>query len=443
VKIVLSGAAPIYPFKIPVAVVGAVDPFDYSIDAEFVVIESGTVGYISITLNEDFQDEGDEQLILEFGKGLNVGSKPTHSITISEENQEPQLAVLVTQRGLMLSNVAKDDGDIELSLQINDSNPDDTHIIEWTIPSEYQARVSANQMVVVIDPSNLTLPNTNSDILSLSVEVTDSGDGTFVTTEIVHIPILATQPALTSSDVDRDGLTDKEEGFIDEDFDGLPAFMDISDVTYIQPIHVNSAITRFVETEPGLALSLGKYARLQQSDGVMLSEQEIKATGLITADAISHQNEYYDFKISDILPIGSSVDIVLPLQQQIPQFGLYRKYIPEMGWQDFVENAENSLASTVSINDVCPAPDSNAYSRGLTEGDDCVRLTIKDGGPNDADGIENGTIDDPGGIAVQSVNEIVKTLDPDKSSSGGVFTLNIGLLLMLLGWRGFLARSKK
>jgi hypothetical protein len=176
---------------------------------------------------------------------------------------------------------------------------------------------------------------------------------------------------------------------------------------------------------------------------VMLSEQEIKASGLISADDISHQNEYYDFEISDIQPVGSSINIVLPLQQNIPEFGIYRKYMVRQGWQDFVENADNSLASAVSVNDVCPAPNSNAYSRGLTEGDDCVRLTIKDGGPNDADSIENGTIDDPGGIAVQSVTDIVKTIDPEKSSSGGVFTLNIGLLLMLLVWRGFLARSNE
>jgi hypothetical protein len=234
VKIVLSGNAPIYPFMIPVAVVGNVDAFDYSIDDEFVVIESGTVGYINIVLNEDFQTEGDEQLILEFGKGLNVGSQPTHTITISEKNLAPQLTVLVTQRGLALSNFAKDDGDIELRLQIDDSNPNDTHIIEWTIPAEYRAQVSANQMMVVITPSNLTLPSTNRDILSLSVELTDSGEGNLVNTKIVHIPILATQPTLTTSDVDRDGLTDEEEGFVDRDLDGLPAFMDISDVTYIQ-----------------------------------------------------------------------------------------------------------------------------------------------------------------------------------------------------------------
>ena len=398
--------------------------------------------FTNIALNEDFQEEGDEQLILEFGDGLNVGSQPTHTITVSESNLAPRLTVLVSQRGLALSNVAKDDGDIELRLQIDDPNLDDTHIIEWTIPTEYQAQVSGNQMVVVINPGNLTLPNTNRDVLSLSVEVTDSGEGSLTNTEIVHISILATQPALTTGDVDRDGLTDVEEGFVDEDLDGLPAYMDISDVTYIQPIHVNSAVTKFVETDPGLELSLGKYARLQQSDGVLLSEQEIKDTGLISADDIDHQDEYFDFEISDILPLGSSVNIVLPLQDNIPEFGIYRKYTNIQGWQDFVEDAYNRLASTVSANGVCPAPDSNIYSAGLTEGDNCVRLTIKDGGPNDADGIENGTIDDPGGIAVQSVNEIVKTIDPEKSSSGGVFTLNLGLLLLLLGWRSFLARPK-
>jgi hypothetical protein len=56
--------------------------------------------------------------------------------------------------------------------------------------------------------------------------------------------------------------------------------------------------------------------------------------------------------------------------------------------------------------------------------------------------MENGTIEDPGGIAVQSVNEIVKTINPEKSSSGGVFVLGLGLLIILLGRRGFIGRLK-
>ncbi|MDU0356418.1 choice-of-anchor U domain-containing protein [Paraglaciecola aquimarina] len=181
---------------------------------------------------------------------------------------------------------------------------------------------------------------------------------------------------------------------------------------------------------------MGKYAQLQQSDGVLLSAQEITATGLIQADNIEHQNEYYDFTIHDILPVGRSVDIVLPLQQSIPEFAIYRKYTEAQGWADFVENAQNALASTSSVNDVCPPPSSNLYTADLTEGDDCLRLTIQDGGPNDADGIENGSIDDPGGVAVQKVEEIVKGIDPETSTSGGgALTINIGLLLIILAWR--------
>ena len=37
---------------------------------------------------------------------------------------------------------------------------------------------------------------------------------------------------------------------------------------------------------------------------------------------------------------------------------------------------------------------------GLMEiGDDCLQLVIEDGGPNDADGVANGVVIDPSGIA--------------------------------------------
>ena len=42
-----------------------------------------------------------------------------------------------------------------------------------------------------------------------------------------------------------------------------------------------------------------------------------------------------------------------------------------------------------------------------------------------------------------NINEVIKNLNPEKSTSGGVFTLNLGLLILLLGWRGFVTRSKR
>lgn len=47
----------------------------------------------------------------------------------------------------------------------------------------------------------------------------------------------------------------------------------------------------------------------------------------------------------------------------------------------------------------CPPPGSDLWTEGLTAGNWCVQLLIEDGGPNDDDGLANGTIIDPSGVA--------------------------------------------
>lgn len=119
----------------------------------------------------------------------------------------------------------------------------------------------------------------------------------------------------------------------------------------------------------------------------------------------------------------------LSLDKALPEFALYRKFSLAGGWQNFVENANNTLATTALNNGVCPPPHSIEYSAGLTPGHECVRLLLEDGGPNDADGIANGSIDDPGGIAVVPNDEIAKETDPEQSSSGSIFWLLFILVL--------------
>jgi hypothetical protein len=124
--------------------------------------------------------------------------------------------------------------------------------------------------------------------------------------------------------------------------------------------------------------------------------------------------------------------VVIPLNDGIPQNALYRKFNPDNGWQNFVENSKNTLASSPADNDVCPPPQSALYQTGLTEGHQCVRLLIEDGGANDADGLVNGIIDDPGGVAVVPNAEVAKKTDPEQSSSGSIYWL---LLLVLVSLR--------
>jgi len=431
VSVVLSGDAPQYPLEIPISVSGDVDDLDFSLEHNKIIIASGTTGYIDIRLNADFQVEGDESLIVSFKQGVNAGVNNLHQITISENNLVPTVDVEFRQNGKLVSYIAKGEGEVEISLTINDSNLNDTHIIDWNLPEFLAIEISANQLKLFLDPQQTVLPETEGNLISFSVVITDSGEGQLSQTEFFNIPLLENAPRLDNSDTDRDGLPDNEEGFEDEDHDGLPAYLDNSTIPYLQQLHVNAAAVKLVETEPGLHLNLGKFARLQFSDGIQLSQQEIENTTLIENDSLVHQNAFFDFEIKNIKPFGRSVQIVIPLFDIIPEHAVYRKFSQTNGWSDFSEDGKNTLYSSMTVNGVCPSPTSDLYTPGLTAGNECLRLTIEDGGINDADLIANGTIDDPGGLAVISNKELTKESDPVQSSSGGSINFYILCLLML------------
>ncbi|TPH16405.1 choice-of-anchor U domain-containing protein [Litorilituus lipolyticus] len=149
-----------------------------------------------------------------------------------------------------------------------------------------------------------------------------------------------------------------------------------------------------------------------------LSQLEIDKTGRINQDSLVHQGNYFDFEIHDIQPFGKSAYIVFPLAQAIAEHAVYRKYTHTSGWNDFKEDSKNTIATSETINGVCPAPHNEMYQAGLNVGHLCLRLFIEDGGVNDNDGIANGVIVDPGGIAIVANSTIAKETTPEKSSSG-------------------------
>ncbi len=432
VTAVLSGESPVYPLILPIEITGDVDSSDYSIAADQIVINSGTEGYIDIQLLSDFQLEGNEELIVSLAQSVNGGIYKKQSIIISEDNLAPVADVSFIQQAQAVTTAAKDAGEITVQLNILDTNISDTHVIDWQIPSAIIAQVSSDQLSVFIDPLLVDFNGLDNTLLNFTVTITDSGSGQLSQTEHISLPITKSNVRLTSNDTDRDGTSDLSEGYSDLDNDGLPAYLDSSDIPYLQPLHVNAAEVKLMETEPGLTLKLGKYARLQASDGTLLSAQEIAATGLITSDTLVHQNDYFDFEIKNITPFGRSVDVVIPLSTAIPKNAVYRKYTADNTWQNFVEDSVNVISSSQTVNGVCPAPHSALFQAGLIEGNLCLRLTIQDGGVNDADGIANGTIDDPGGLAILPNEVLVQQEKAEKSSSGSVHYV----MLMLLGLLG-------
>ena len=86
----------------------------------------------------------------------------------------------------------------------------------------------------------------------------------------------------------------------------------------------------------------------------------------------------------------------------------------------FVEDASNMIMSADSSNGVCPAAGSDEYGPGWYIGDDCLQLMIEDGGPNDADGVANGVVIDPSGVA----EKFIGTPSSNSSAVLGTNTLD-------------------
>jgi hypothetical protein len=113
--------------------------------------------------------------------------------------------------------------------------------------------------------------------------------------------------------------------------------------------------------------------------------------------------------------------VVLPLGVPIPTNAFYQKFTDGKGWSEFVIDDDNgAIYSASSGGGDCPAIDSEAYTAGLTVGDNCVLLAIVDGGANDADNKVNGQIVDPS--TMSRIDGHPSTgLGNDTGSNNGVF----------------------
>jgi hypothetical protein len=195
-----------------------------------------------------------------------------------------------------------------------------------------------------------------------------------------------------------------------------------------------------MSAEPGLGLRLGKVAFVTESgaaDITSVLEGYINQTPELEADPVDsypHVGGIFDFVITGLAYPGQSTRVVIPLMDPIPIDAVYRKYTESIGWQDFIVDAGNLIASAAGDAGICPSHGDPAYVSGLHVGDYCIQLTIEDGGQNDGDDSANGTISDPGGVAV-------KTITPTTEISSGGGGGSAGLLFLLILTLGLFAGS--
>ena len=187
-------------------------------------------------------------------------------------------------------------------------------------------------------------------------------------------------------------------------------------------------------TMPTLSLLPGSTATAAgNTSGLYMSASDVgsKDPLLNSNDGQQCVGGCLDFVIENVTT--GEAHLVVNLTAPILDGSIYRK-LYNGRWQDFDVSGDDSVGSAESIAvdsatglpiaaDVvfdpaihekrCQGPE-GVFKIGLREGNECLYLKIIDGGPNDADGLVNGTITDPSGVLLSGSPNV-----PASATKGG------------------------
>ncbi|HLT92040.1 MAG TPA: hypothetical protein VKZ85_13990, partial [Woeseiaceae bacterium] len=388
VPVQLNGAAVEYPVTVPYTISGtAGNPGDHDAEDGVVVIDSGVAGSIPVSIVEDREFENDETVIVTMGTPDNAvpGEQVVHVLTISEPNAAPEVAIRIEQDGRPVTTAFTGGGLLAITAEVRD-NPGDLHSFDWTTSdSSLFDPATAGDAGYLIDPSMLP-----AGFHRLRVLVADDATPPALTTIDTLLRIETGAPQLSDTeDTDGDGIMDATEGYADSDGDRVPDYLD--DLPNANMLRLADD-GRILETNPGLGLRLGETAfaggHILAGIAEELVQQDIE---------YGYPDGLIDFEVTG-LATGGTAEIVLPLRHPVSAAADWRKFI-DGTWQNFAASEPDAIASAPGAGGACPPPGSEEYGE-LTPGDLCLQLTLTDGGPNDADGLANTIVRDPGGLAV-------------------------------------------
>lgn len=436
VPIYLNGPPVTYPVTIPYAVSGTSEsPSDHDAQTGELVITHGLEELITINIANDGVDEGDETIVLTMGATTNAskGGDGDYVIRITEVNVAPQVRSLAaTQNAVKTRLIIAGGGLVLVTPSLSDPNSGDSHQFDWSNSDNALIPQSgALASTFTFDPTGLA-----AGVYSIRLRVTDSGVPNLSDEIELAVKVENTVPPLTGADSDGDQINDMAEGYGDSDGDGIADYLDAIDNSSLLQTQEGNSDRYLLQTEPGVELRIGETSFASDTGSAAVSEADVVSnsgsSGGIADETYNYPLGLYDFVMGGLPEIGASVPIVISLNGPIPADAVYRKYIENLGWQDFVDDGLNNIVSSApGVLGVCPAPNDGTYVTGLIKGSYCVQLVIEDGGPNDTDGSADGSISDPGGIAVNNTLPPATTTSSGGGSSGGG---GAGIPLLLLLW---------
>lgn len=397
VGVYLNGLAPAYPLSIPYSVSGSADVGDHTLVDGTLVIESGTEGYIQFDSVDDGAGDDGETVVITLDAGLNRGNTHVHQTTLAEGNVAPDVGIVVRQNGVQRLLISRAEGLVTLRADVADPNVDDSHNYVWQWLLGSATDLDTVDDYFTFDPLQLSV-----GLYVVEVTVSDDGSPSLEDTARIYLSVVEmVDPPLPGNDSDLDLIPDDLEGTGDDDGDGVPNYLDSRAECNVALEQVNDQDGFQIEGEPGVCLRRGYFTAHGESGGALLTESDI-VNGLNQIipdpDAIN-VGGIFDYISYGLPQAGQTYRIVMPQRMPVPDLAVYRKFI-NGSWGFFTEGGSDQIASAPGEQGFCPPPGGSSWQPGLTAGHWCVQLTISDGGPNDADGMANGIVVDPGGVGV-------------------------------------------
>lgn len=413
VEVILNGDAPSYPLTVSYEITGSAtgDGIDHDAASGSVTFAEGREQLVVFETFVDSDIEVDETIQFALNSGQNVGANNSSVITISEANIAPEISLTVNQNTEERLTVAQDEGQVTISGSVSDVNPQDTLFVEWS--SDGLSNSSDSDNSFVFNPADVA-----TGVYQVTLFASDDGEPILSNTSDVFIEVVDTLEVLSDTvDSDGDLIPDSQEGYADGDGDGIPDYLDSINDCNVVPEQALNQEGFLVESEPGVCMRQGSTSAVNESDGIEVipdvgdgrrkglnaegKEVIFTAANVVEDEEAANIGGIFDFILYNLPEEGQSARVVIPQRNPVPANAVYRKYKANtQTWVDFVTNDNNSVQSSPGLSGVCPPPGSDEWQPGLNEGDWCVQLTIQDGGPNDDDGLANGAIVDPGGVAV-------------------------------------------
>ena len=393
VEVILNGRSPVYPMEVAYTVSGSADALtEHDLTAGSVQIISGLRASFSFNLFADLSSQPEKDIVITLDTGLNLGANANTTINVTEANLAPMVVLAARQQGENRLTVSKADGLATITAQVSDPNPGDNTNLQWQADAALN-NISGDAIQFVFDPAGLA-----NGVYRIALTATDDAALPLSNTAEIYLLVQDTLPVLDNSDSNNNLIADNVEGFGDSNSNGIPDYLDPGFDCNVIPEQLANIVQFVAEGEPGICLRKGTTAALSNSGGIQLTTADQQA---LEPDMLATNiGGSFDFMLHSLPAAGASYRLVLPQRQPVPQNAVYRKFTQANGWSNFVQNERNQLFSAAGEPGFCPPPGSSSWQPGLTAGHWCVQLQIEDGGANDADGLANSTIVDPGGVAV-------------------------------------------